>query len=137
MTTIGSAVHYADFGNWDDVFADGAAYSVKTSVLRIGLDLQQFMAPQGVPVRPYLTAGVALCRNRYVDWVQNSGEFESISNNLAASVGGGVAFGPMEMSVLYTFNPVRNRELPVSDDALDHDFNWNYVVVRAGIAFGD
>jgi hypothetical protein len=138
-TAVGPVVHYADFGDWDDVFVDEfgeAAYSVRTETWRIGLDIQQFFGPRRSRVRPYVTVGVALASNRYEDWVEGDGIYETSSSNLALGVGGGVALGPMELSVLWTYNPVDNRELPLGDGATDTTFDWSYLVVRGGIAFG-
>lgn len=138
-TTVGPAIHYADFGDWDDVFDDGedlVPYYIRTSVLRVGVDLQRFLADRAAEVRPYVTLGVAFYRNRYEDWVEGSGVFESTSNNLGLTAGAGLAMGPIELSGVWNFNPARNRELVASDSGQDDAFNWSYVVVRAGIAFG-
>jgi opacity protein-like surface antigen len=138
-TTVGPAVHYADLGDWNDILTDDqgeAAYSVRTSILRVGLDIQQFLGERRARVRPYVTVGIALSRNRYEDWIQGDGTFTSTSSNLAASLGGGVAMGPIELSVLWTYNPVENRELPLGDGAADDTFAWNTLAVRGGIAFG-
>lgn len=138
-TAVGPAVHYADLGDWDDVFDDGAnlvPYYVRTSVLRVGVDLQQFLAPRQSEVRPYLTLGLAFYRNRYEDWVEGDGVYEATTNNLGVAVGGGVAMGPVELSAVWNYNPVESRELPAGDGALDDSFDWSFVAVRAGIAFG-
>ena len=139
MTTVGPTFHYANFGDWDDVFTDEfglAAYSVRTSVYRYGLDIQQFFVDPGRNVRPYLTVGAVFCHNRYVDWVQDDGTFETSSNNLAFGLGGGVAMGPMELSVVYTYNPADNRDLPRAEGVLDTEADWSYLAVRVGIALG-
>lgn len=136
-TSIGPAVHYTNFGNWNGVLDDGGqslAYAVRTSVWRVGLDLQQFLAPARASVRPYVTVGLGLCHNRYEDWLEGDGLFETTSNNLAGSAGGGLAMGPMEISALWTYNPVTNRQLPL--DSGKDETDWSYFVVRAGIAFG-
>lgn len=138
-TAVGPAIHYADFGDWDDILVDEygeAAYSVGTEIWRFGLDLQHFLAPRASRVRPYLTVGAALTHNRYEDWIEGEGVFATSSSNLAFGAGGGVAFGPMEVSVHWTYNPVENRELLLGSDATDDTYDWSYLTVRAGLAFG-
>jgi len=134
-TSVGPAVHYTDFGDWDDFDVD-TPYSVRTQILRVGVDIQQFLAPRGDPVRPYITLGVSLCHNTYEDWMETAGTYTTSSNNLGLSAGGGLAMGPFELSALWTYNPVQDRNLPLGQGALDDEFDWNYLVVRAGIAFG-
>jgi hypothetical protein len=138
-TAVGPSVHYADFGDWNDVLVDEfgeAAYSVRTEVWRIGLDIQQFLTPRRSQIRPYLTAGLALTSNSYEDWLQGDGIYETSTTALAVGVGGGVAMGPMELSVLWTYNPVESRDLPLGEGATDDTFDWSYLSVRGGIAFG-
>ena len=139
LTAVGPTVHYADFGDWDDVFDRGdvlVPYYVRTSVVRVGVDLQQFLAPPPASVRPYLTVGVALFHNRYEDWIEGDGIYESSSNNLGFAAGGGLAMGPVELSAVWHYNPVDSRELPQGGDLPDNEFDWSYVSVRAGLAFG-
>lgn len=138
-TTVGPAVHYADFGDWDDVFDDGedqAPYSVRTSVLRVGVDVQRFLTARQAEVRPYVTLGVAFYRNRYEDWIEGDGVFQSTTNNLGLTAGAGLAMGPVELSAVWNFNPAKNRQLVTSGADLDDGFDWSYLAVRAGLAFG-
>ncbi len=136
-TAVGPAFHHANFGDWEDVAVGGEAYAVRTSVYRYGVDLQQFLGGRGGrrAVRPYLTLGVALCHNRYQDWLAGDGTFVTSSDNLAFGVGGGVAMGPVELSAVWTYNPVENRQLPAAEEVVDHDFDWSYLTLRAGLAF--
>ncbi|MEZ4386559.1 MAG: hypothetical protein R3D98_03080 [Candidatus Krumholzibacteriia bacterium] len=139
QTSVGPAVHWADFGDWDDVFDDGVdlvPYYVRTSVLRVGLDLQQFFGQPDARLRPYLTAGVALYHNRYEDWVEGEGVFTTSSNNLGLAAGVGVATGPVELSAVWNYNPVKNRQLPGGAGSTDDSFDWSYVAIRAGLVFG-
>jgi hypothetical protein len=136
-TAVGPAFHYANFGDWEDVGADGLAYAVRTSVYRYGVDLQQFLGGRGGrgAVRPYLTLGVALTHNRYQDWLEGEGKFVTSSQNLALGVGGGVAMGPVELSAVWTFNPAENRQLPAAPEVTDDASDWSYLSVRAGLGF--
>lgn len=134
--SLGPSVHYANFGDWEGV-ADGYAYAIRNSAVRWGFDLQQFLGHDRLGLRPYVTAGAALVRNRYEDWDEDFGTFSSSSSSLSLGVGGGVAVGPMELSVTYNYNPMKNRVL--SDTwqlGRNETFDWSYVVVRAGIALG-
>lgn len=136
-TSIGPAIHYADFGDWDGSYEEDEqllGYYVRTTSLRVGMDLQQFLADREASIRPYLTVGLAFHRNRYEDWVEGGGVYESTTNNLGLAAGGGAAFGPMELSAAWVYNPVENRELV--DPGADDQFDWSYIVVRAGLSFG-
>jgi hypothetical protein len=136
---IGPSFHYADFGDWDGILDDEfgvAAYSVRTSSYRYGLDVQQFIGSDRAGPRFYVTIGAAVINNRYEDWVQDSGTFQTSSTNLAATAGAGLAIGPMELSAVWHYNPVDNRNLPRAGGVTDTSYDWSYLVVRAGIAFG-
>jgi len=134
-TAVGPAFHYTSFGSWDGVYQD-EAYQISTRVLRYGLDIQQFLAPAKALVRPYITLGVALCNNRYEDWAQYSGTFETSTNDFAFGAGGGLVMGPIELSAFYNYNEVDNRVLADAWDLDSSIFDWSYWVFRAGIAFG-
>lgn len=135
-TAVGPAVHVADFGDWEGGADAWEAYEVRTRILRVGLDLQQFLAPRGEPIRPYVTVGAGMARNTYEDWVEGGGTYETSSSNLTFSAGGGLVMGPFEASALWTYNPVQDRGLPLGEGAIDDEFDWSYLVIRAGIAFG-
>ncbi|HOX25001.1 MAG TPA: hypothetical protein PLL30_04475 [Candidatus Krumholzibacteria bacterium] len=138
VTAVGPTFHYANFGDWEDVSADpvGDAYAVRTSVYRYGVDLQQYLAPRRAVVRPYVTVGAAFCHDRYEDWLQFAGTFTTASNNLAFGIGGGVAMGPLELSAVWTYNQTDNRMLPRAGGVYDTEYDWSYLVVRAGVALG-
>lgn len=137
--SIGPSFHYADFGDWEGIFDDEfgvAAYVVKNSSYRYGLDLQQFIGADRAGPRFYVTVGGAVIHNRYEDWVQDSGTFKTSSTNLAATAGAGLAIGPMEISAAWNYNPVKNRNLPRASGVTDTSYDWSYLVVRAGVALG-
>jgi len=137
-TAVSPAFHYADFGDWDDVFGGEAeiAYSVRTSVYRYGVDIQQFLVSRRAVVQPFASVGLAVCHNHYEDWAQDAGIYETASNNLGLGVGGGVAMGPVELSAVWTFNETENRNLPRAEGVEDTRYDWSYLVVRAGLALG-
>ncbi len=133
-TAVGPSFHWVDFADWDGVDPDGIPYSVRTSLYRYAIDFQQFLVPRTTMVRPYLTVGGAVVHNRYQDWLQNEGTFDATSTNLSFSVGGGLAMGPVEVSVTWNYNPAEFRQLvPESGDP---SFDWSYLSVRGGLALG-
>jgi hypothetical protein len=133
--SLGPSLHFADFGDWEGV-SEGAAYAISNSLVRWGLDLQQFFGEDRRGLRPYVTAGVALIRNRYEDWDEDFGTFRSSSSSLALAVGAGLAVGPMEISAVYNHNAMKNRILSDSWGLGNESFDWSHVVVRAGVALG-
>lgn len=137
--TVGPSFHYADFGDWEGLYDDEFgvdAYATGASVLRFGLDIQQFLAPVGHQLRPYITLGAALCNNRYEDWVEGGGTFRTNSTNLAVGAGLGLALGPIELSAVWNYNPAKNRNLPRASGVNDTSYDWSYLVVRAGLSWG-
>lgn len=131
---IGPSFHYADFGDWEAVAGDGTPYAIRASAYRYGLDLQQFLAGPDAPLRPYLTIGGALIHNRYEDWILGEGSYDTASDNLAATAGAGLAFGPVEISATWNYNVATLR--PLVEIGGDADFDWSYFTVRAGLALG-
>jgi hypothetical protein len=135
---VAAAVHYASFGAADgvgDFGPDGLlGYRLETSVIRYGLDLQAFLGEPGGPTRPFLTGGLALLRNRYRDEVEGDGYFTSAVNTPGLSLGAGVRMGNLELAGEYTWNRFTTGNF--SGDGLDRDYNWDYLVVRVGIALG-
>jgi hypothetical protein len=117
--SVGPSFHYADFGDWEGLFDDGAAYALRTSLYRYGLDVQQFFGTDRAALRPYVTVGGALIHNRYEDWDQDFGTFRTASTNLALSAGAGLALGPMELSAVWNYNPAKNRNLPRAEGVTD------------------
>jgi len=134
QTAVAPAFHYADFADWEDVDAGGVPYAVRAAIWRYGVDVQQFFGSGGRrSVRPYVTVGVAFCHNRYEDWILEEGTYETSANNLAFGLGGGVAMGPIELSAVWTYNPV--QDLPAAPQAADDTADWSWLAVRAGVAF--
>ncbi|MBK8165693.1 MAG: hypothetical protein IPK64_06950 [bacterium] len=136
--SVAPAVHYAAFGAADgvgDFGPDGRlGYRLETSVIRYGLDLQAFLGEPGGAARPFLTGGLALLRNRYHDEVEGSGYFASAVNTPGLSLGAGLRLGTLELAGEYTWN--RFSTANFSSDGRDRDYNWDYLVVRVGLALG-
>lgn len=133
-TSVGPSFHYVNFSDWNDITQDGTPYSVRTSLFRYGVDIQQFLVPRGKRVRPYLTLGGALIHNRYQDWLQGDGTFDASANSLSFALGGGLAMGPVEVSLTWNYNPTELRQLVPQGD--DPEFDWSYLMVAAGLALG-
>jgi hypothetical protein len=130
---ISPAFHYTNFGDKQGVYDDNGqnrGYEVATSVYRYGVDFQQFIGAANAPVRAYLSAGIALYHNRYWDFAEGLGTFETASDNLGVAAGAGLVFGPVELSGSYDFDRTSNDELPSAGG--DDTFNWDHVTARVG-----
>lgn len=129
---VSPAFHYTNFGDDQGVYDDDGfarGYEVATSVYRYGFDLQQFIGSADAPVRAYLSVGVALYHNRYWDFAEGLGTFETSSNSLGFAGGAGLVFGPIELSGSYDVDRTSNDDLPSTGD---DDFNWDHVTARIG-----
>ena len=136
---ISPAFHYLDFGKTsgvgDFLEEDALGFEVETSLMRYGVDFQYFFAPAGAAeIQPYFTGGIALIHNRYRDELEFYGPYEASTITPAASLGLGFQAGSFEMSGVYTFNRFSNNEM--SSVLYDVDYNWDYLSVRLGLAFG-
>ncbi len=130
---ISPAFHYTNFGDDQGVYEDDGqlrGYEVATSVYRYGVDLQQFLGGANAAVRAYLSVGIALYHNRYWDFAEGLGTFETSSDNLGFATGAGLVFGPIELSGSYDFDRTSNDDLPSAGG--DDDFDWDHVTARVG-----
>lgn len=130
---VSPAFHYTNFGNDQGVYDDDGlprGFEVATSVYRYGFDIQQFIGAANAPVRVYLSLGVALYHNRYWDYAEGLGTFETASDNLGFAGGAGLVFGPFELSGSYDFDRTSNDDLPSA--TADDEFNWDHVTARVG-----
>ena len=136
--SVSPSFHYASFGTASGVgdFAegDGLGYEVHLSALRYGLDLEAWLGDPRARVRPFLCGGVALVHNRYRDSLQYYQDYRTSENAPSWSAGAGFRFGSIELSAHYVFNRFDTRNL--AHDGLEHHYDWDYGVVRAGFAFG-
>lgn len=148
MLAISPAFHYVEFGKTSGVGdfelqlgpVYDEPYEVKTSLMRYGVDFQYFLNPgRARQVGMYLSAGPALIHNRYHDVIAPSlpdgGPYDTSENTLGLSLGAGVRAGSFEMSAAYTFNRFSSDQM-TSQAGVDYDFNWDYLSVRFGLAFG-
>lgn len=136
--SVAPAFHWTSFGAADgvgDFGADGRlGYRLETSVIRYGLDLQMYLGEPGGDARPFVTGGLALLHNRYRDEVEGGDPFETSVNSPGFSLGGGLRLDNLELSAEYNWNRFTTGNL--SADGLDLDYNWDYLVVRVGVALG-
>ncbi|MBU2501896.1 hypothetical protein KJ682_11265 [bacterium] len=136
---VAPAFHYVEFGKTSGVgdFAeeDNLGFEVKTSLMRYGLDFQFFLGePRAQRVQPYVTGGIALIHNRYRDELQYYGPYEASVNAPGVSLGAGLRAASFELSGVYTFNRFSTGEFASAPG--DLDYNWDYLSVRFGLAFG-
>ena len=136
--SVAPAFHWTSFGAADgvgDFGADGRlGYRFETSVIRYGLDLQMYLGGSDGGARPFVTGGLALLHNRYRDEVEGGDPYETTVNTPGFSLGGGLRLDNLELSGEYTWNRFTTGNL--SADSLDLDYNWDYLVVRVGVALG-
>ncbi len=135
---VSPVIHYAAFGKAAGVddFAegDGLAYEVATSLLRYGVDLQFRPGPARAEVRPFLSAGVALVRNRYRDSLQYYQDFTTSMNGPSWTAGAGIRLQAMEISANYVWNRFDSANL--EGDGVSRQNDWDYATLRIGFAFG-
>ena len=135
---VSPAFHYVRFGSFNNVGefpeGDGLGFEITCSLYRYGLDFQKFFSYPGAPVQPYLTAGVALAQNSYLDQLQGYGDFRATVYCPAYSLGLGLKMGVVEVSGVYHFNRFESSTLVGGMDKLS--YNWDYAVFQVGFAFG-
>ncbi len=136
---ISPAFHYVEFGKTSGIgdfdLGAGLGYEVKTSLMRYGVDFQFFMGPRrGRTAALYLSGGVALIHNRYRDELSGFGPYEASVNTPGVSVGAGLRATNFELSASYTFDRFSTDQMASVDG--DLDYNWDYLSVRFGLAFG-
>lgn len=128
---------WSDFGPNDGVedFGSGPrAYSIETSIYRYGLDFQLFLGDAHDAAGLFLTGGVALMHNCYEDEIEGGGWYETSVDAPGLSGGVGLRFGLFELTGEYNWNRFSTNNL--NSDGLDLDYNWDYAVVRMGVALG-
>jgi hypothetical protein len=139
---VSPAFHYVGFGTNRGVadFPEGAnlAYEVATSLYRYSLDLQIWLGSPRSAVRPFLTGGVALAHNRYRDSLQYYQDFRTSMNGPSWSAGLGFKLGVFELTGAYVGNRFETANLMPAGEppGTKHRHNWDYAIVRLGLAFG-
>ena len=68
------------------------------------------------------------------DELEFYGPYEASANAPGATVGLGFKAGSFEMSGAYTFNRFSTTAFASSNEKLD--YNWDYLSLRFGLAFG-
>ena len=135
---VSPSFHYVRFGSFSGVSdfpeGDNLGFDIRTSLYRYGLDFQVFIGSPTVAVRPFLTGGVALTHNIYQDELQYSGVFEESVNNPSFNAGVGLKMGILEFSGAYHFNRFETSKFISGAEKVD--FNWDYAIVKVGVAFG-
>jgi len=130
---LSPSFHYVDFGNFTAEVEGLGAIIVATSILRYGLDLQYCTASRQGRPRLFFSGGAALCRNRYRDDSENLVPYSASVNALCYAAGGGIRLGEFEVGAYYNFNPFSTAKF--SNELVKQDYNWDYLVVRAAMAF--
>jgi hypothetical protein len=134
---VSPAFSWTDFGPNDGVndFGSGMrAYSIETSVYRYGLDFQLFLGPPRDTAGLFLTGGVALMHNVYQDEIEGGGWYETSVDAPGLSAGIGLRMGLIELTGEYNWNRFSTNNLNAGGP--DLDYNWDYAVIRMGLALG-
>ncbi|MHB8079603.1 MAG: hypothetical protein ACYDIE_10155 [Candidatus Krumholzibacteriia bacterium] len=131
---LSPSFHFSDFGDFAGRLADDTPFVVKTSILRYGLDAQYFWNPVGAGPQPFLSFGLALCRNRYRDETLGASAdfYEASMNALALAAGAGIKADTFEVSLTYNLNRFKSAQLLYFGDSTD--YNWDSLSVRVGLA---
>ncbi len=133
--TIGPAFHFMQFGTYREEPPEGETgetFEIDNSIIRYGVDLTYLPPAIAAYVQPFLSAGVALCRNRYREKFPDSGDFYAANvNSLGYLLGGGFRFGRVEMTAVYTIDRCRSRALPSVAGGLQH-YRWDNLSMRVG-----
>lgn len=136
---VSPSFHYVNFGDFIGTHeAIDGEFEIGTSIARFGADVQAFLGDPEEEVRPFLTVGAGLYRNRYRDELIADQGFEfsfntESFNTLGLCAGGGLRMGSFEFSAVYHLNRFdTSRLLPGSTKV---DFDWDYVSVRFGLGF--
>lgn len=131
---LSPSFHFADFGDFAGYDAAETPFVVKASVLRYGLDAQYFWNPEVSGPQPFVSFGLALCRNRYRDeTLGTSADFYTASTNaLGLAFGAGLKAENLEISLTYNLNRFESAQLLYFGDRTD--YNWDWLSVRVGLA---
>ncbi|MFT5234323.1 MAG: hypothetical protein ACI9UQ_002368 [Candidatus Krumholzibacteriia bacterium] len=135
---ISPSFHYTRFGTASG-FTDGnnsgsLAYEIRTSNYRYGLDFQALTGDSYSPMRLYVLGGISLVNNRYRDALEGNSTYNASVNAPAYSAGLGLKFNNIEVAAEYVVNRFSTNKFTF--DSLQHDFNWDSLVIRAALSFG-
>ena len=128
---ISPSFHYVDFGNYLAENQTDGLMDVGGKMYRYGVDLQYFFPSGRNQPKLFMSFGAALVRNKvrtdYLDLDEYSDEG---ANSIAAAAGLGIRMGNFEISGEYNMNRVRSTRFILGIE----DHNWDYAVLRVGIA---
>lgn len=130
------AFSWTDFSPADGLgdFGHGlVGYRLETSVYRYGVDVQYFPGQPGDAAGLFLTGGVAYLHNCYRDEVAGDGAYRTSVGAPGVSAGVGVRLGLVEVTGEYTWDRFTTGNL---SGGADLDYNWDYAVLRVGVALG-
>jgi hypothetical protein len=128
---VSPSFHYVEFGGHlvDDPVE--GLMDVGTRLYRYGVDVQYFFPTRRNAPGLYLSFGAALVRNKFqVDFLDYDEYLDNGANSVAGAIGLGARIGNFEISGEYNLNRVRTSRFIAEEDQL----NWDYAVLRVGIA---
>jgi len=129
--SISPSFHYVDFGNFLADDATEGLMDTGTKMYRYGIDVQYFFAARRDQPRLFMTLGAALVNNQFrIDYLDSGDYFNESANSVAGVAGLGVRIGSFEISGEYNLNRVSTTRFIRGQDS----FNWDYAVLRVGIA---
>lgn len=135
---ISPSFHYVSFGSHQGVGdfpqGDDLAYKVQTSLYRYGLEFHGFLANPRSATTLYIIGGASLTHNRYRDTLQFNGVYESSVNAPAFTAGLGLKMRNIEVRGTYNFNRFDTSGFSSAEGQLD--YQWDYISVTMGFAFG-
>ena len=128
---VSPSFHYVEFGNYLADDAVEGLMDVGTKMYRYGIDVQYFFPARQNQPQFYLIFGAALVRNKLrVDYLDTDSYYDDGANSVAGAAGLGLRIGNFEISGEYNLNRIRT---PLFFDQVDN-YNWDYAVLRVGIA---
>ncbi len=129
--SVSPSFHYVEFGNFLADDAVEGLMDVGTKMYRYGVDVQYFFPASRNQPRVFLTFGAALVRNKMrIDYLATDEYFDEGANSVAGAAGLGVRIGNFEISGEYNLNRLSTTRFIDGQDS----FNWDYAVLRVGIA---
>jgi len=129
--SVSPSFHYVEFGNFLADDAVEGLMDVGAKMYRYGIDVQYFFPARSNQPRLFLTFGAAMVRNKFrIDYLDSGDYFNEGANSVAGAAGMGVRIGNFEISGEYNLNRLSTTRFIDGQDS----FNWDYAVLRVGIA---
>jgi hypothetical protein len=131
---VAPAFSFTDFKNHEIEDPERGVFSLHTGIIRYFFDLQWVSGRGQRGLRPLLSVGAGLCRNRYGVSVESPSEKRSDSvNALGVDLGAGLRLGDFEILFVYEINRFTTYRFVAVDDRTR--YNWDNVQVRLSWAF--